>query len=297
MHTVELICIYFDVKGYKMKKFLVSSVVAGLLCATLANAEVYATVDGQKITDKDMELFKQVIPGFDFNKLSKQEKEMAINQLVERKLILIAAKKDKIEKNKEYIEALNTIKSNLAADIWIKQQQQALAKQVRVSKEDVKKFYDENKNLFIEQQAQVRQIVVKTKEEAEKIIADLKGKKGDALLKAFIKEANEKSIDSGTQKSQNGGDLGTVNRNQMLPQFTEVVFGLNPQSITTTPVQTEAGYHIIYLADKTKPETVPFDKAESVIENNLKAQQVEAKLREKLQKLRESAKIKIEAIK
>lgn len=280
-----------------MKKFLVSSVVAGLLCATLANAEVYATVDGQKVTDKDMELFKQVIPGFDFNKLSKQEKEMAINQLVERKLILIAAKKDKIEKNKEYIEALNTIKSNLAADIWIKQQQQALAKQVRVSKEDVKKFYDENKNLFIEQQAQVRQIVVKTKEEAEKIIADLKGKKGDALLKAFIKEANEKSIDSGTQKSQNGGDLGTVNRNQMLPQFTEVVFGLNPQSITTTPVQTEAGYHIIYLADKTKPETVPFDKAESVIENNLKAQQVEAKLREKLQKLRESAKIKIEAIK
>ena len=69
-----------------MKKVLISSILAGMMCATMATAEVYATVDGQKITDKDMEFFKQVIPGFNYDKLSKQDKEMAINQLIERKL-------------------------------------------------------------------------------------------------------------------------------------------------------------------------------------------------------------------
>ncbi|MCE3046780.1 peptidylprolyl isomerase [Helicobacter kayseriensis] len=280
-----------------MRKFLVSSVVAGMLCVTLANAEVYATVDGQKVTEKDMEFFKQVIPGFDFDKLSKQDKEMAINQLIERKLALLAAKKDKIDNTKEYKEALNMIRNNLAIDLWVKQQQQKFASEVKIGKEDAKKFYDSNKNLFIEQQAQARMIVVKTEKEAQDIINDLKKKKGDALLKAFIEMANKKSIDPGVQKSQNGGDLGTVNRNQMLPQFTEAVFGLKPGSITTEPIQTEAGYHIIYLQDKTEPKTISFDQAQTVIENNLKNQKVGEMLQQEMAEMRKKAKVKVEPIK
>ncbi|WP_170126759.1 peptidylprolyl isomerase [Helicobacter brantae] len=280
-----------------MKKILISSILAGMMCATMATAEVFATVDGQKITEKDMDFFKQVIPGFSYDKLSKQDKEAVINQLIERKLALIAATKDKIEKDKEYKEALSILKTNLAIDLWIKQQQEKFSKSIKVTQEDAKKFYDSNKNLFIDQQAQVRQIVVKTKEEADKILADLKGKKGDALQKLFIDLANKYSIDAGTQKSQNGGDLGTVNRNQMLPQFTEAVFGLAPQTYTTTPIQTEAGYHIVFLQSKTEAKTVPFDQAESAIQNNLKAQMVEMKIRETMKQMREKAKVKIEPIK
>ncbi|WP_034583987.1 peptidylprolyl isomerase [Helicobacter pametensis] len=280
-----------------MKKFVISSIVAGLLCATMANAEVYATVDGQKVTDKDMEFFKQVIPGFDFDKLSKQDKEAAINQLIERKLALLAAKKDKIDNSKEYKEALAMIRNNLAIDLWVKKQQQKYASEVTIGKDDAKKFYDANKNLFIEQQAQARMIVVKTEKEAKDIINDLRKKKGEALLKAFIETANKKSIDPGVQKSQNGGDLGTVNRNQMLPQFTEAVFSLKPGSITTEPIQTEAGYHIIYLQDKTEAKTVSFDQAKNIIESNLKNQKISEKLQEQMAKMREKAKIKIEPIK
>lgn len=281
-----------------MKKILISSILAGMMCATMATAEVYATVDGQKITEKDMDFFKQVIPGFNFDKLSKQDKEMAINQLIERKLALIAATKDKIEKDKEYKEALNILKTNLAIDLWVKQQQENFAKSVKVTQEDAKKFYDANKNLFIDQQAQVRQIVVKTKEEADKIIAELKGKKGDALQKLFIELANKKSIDSGTQKNQNGGDLGTINRNgQLPPQLVEMIFSLAPQSITTTPFQTEIGYHIFFVQSKTEAKTVPFDQAETAIQNSLRAQQIEAKIREKMKQMREKAKVTINPIK
>lgn len=284
-------------KGQRMKKILISSILAGMMCATMANATVYATVNGKEITDKDMDFFKQIIPGFNFEKLSAQDKERAINQLIERRLVLLAAKKDNIEKDKEYKEALSIIKSNLAVDLWVKQQQQEFAKTVKITTEDAKKFYDTNKNLFIEQQGQIRQILVKTKEEADKIIAELKGKKGDALQNLFIKLANEKSTDAGAQKSQNGGDLGTVGRNQLPPQLAETIFGLAPQSITTTPIQTEMGYHIFYLQSKTDAKTVPFDQAESVIQNTLKAQLVEQKIREKMQIMREKAKVKINPIK
>lgn len=279
-----------------MKKFFISSIVAGVLCATLANAAVYATVDGEKITDQDMEFFKQMIPGFDFSKLSKQDKEMAINQLIERKLALLAAQKDGIEKSKDFKEALSMITNNLAIDFWVKKQQQALADKINISDKDAKEFYDSNKNLFIEQQAQARMIIVKTEEEAKKIIAELKKKKGDALLKEFIKIANQKSIDPGVQKSQNGGDLGTVNRNQLLPQFTEAVFGLKPGNITTTPIQTEAGYHIIYLKSKTEPKVVTFEQAKDVIINNLKTQKVNEMLQTEMKALREKAKVSIEEI-
>lgn len=279
-----------------MKKIFMSSIVAGMLTATLANAAVYATVDGQKITDQDMEFFKQVIPGFDYSKLSKQDKEMAINQLIERKLALLAAQKDGIEKSKEFKEALSMITNNLAIDFWVKKQQQALADKISILDNDAKEFYDANKNLFVEQQAQARMIIVKTEEEAKKIITELKKKKGDALLKEFIKVANQKSIDPGVQKSQNGGDLGTVNRNQLLPQFTEAVFGLKPESITTEPIQTEAGYHIIYLKSKTEPNVITFDQAKDVIVNNLKNQRVNEMLQAEMKKLREKAKVSIEEI-
>lgn len=279
-----------------MKKFFISSILAGALSATLANAAVYATVDGQKITDQDMEFFKQVIPGFDYSKLSKQDKEMAINQLIERKLALLAAQKDEIEKSKEFKEALSMITNNLAIDFWVKKQQQTLANKINISDKDAKEFYDSNKNLFIEQQAQARMIIVKTEEEAKKIIAELKKKKGDVLLKEFIKIANQKSIDPGVQKSQNGGDLGTVNRNQLLPQFTEAVFGLSAGNITTTPIQTEAGYHIIYLKSKTEPKVITFEQAKDVIINNLKNQKVNEMLQTEMKKLREKAKVSIEEI-
>lgn len=290
------VCVNFFQQGKRMKKFFISSIAAGILSATLANAAVYATVNGQKITDQDMDFFKQVIPGFDYSKLSRQDKEMAINQLVERKLALLAAQKDGIEKSKEFKEALNVISKNLAIDFWVKQQQQTLASKVNISDKDGKEFYDANQNLFIEQQAQARMIITKTEEEAKKIIAELKKKKGDALLKEFIKVANEKSIDPGVQTNQNGGDLGTVNRNQLLPQFTEAVFGLNPGNITLTPIQTEAGYHIIYLKSKTDPKTVTFEQAKDVIVNNLRNQKVNEMLQAEMKKLREKAEVSIEEI-
>ena len=79
------------------------------VCASLAYAKTYAIVDGKPITDKDMEILKQSIPNFNYSKLSDQEKEAVINELVNRQLILKAAKTAKLDTSKEYTDIINNI--------------------------------------------------------------------------------------------------------------------------------------------------------------------------------------------
>ena len=74
-----------------MKQQLLATILFSLVCVSL-QAKTYATVDGVAITDKDMEILKQSIPNFNYNKLSEQEKEMLINEhffFLLRKLIIV----------------------------------------------------------------------------------------------------------------------------------------------------------------------------------------------------------------
>jgi len=105
--------------------------------------------------------------------------------------------------------------------------------------------------------AHARHILVKTEEEAKKIIEALKGLKGEALKKKFIELAKSKSTGpSGPQ----GGDLGTFTKGQMVPEFSKAVWALKPGEITTAPVKTQFGYHVIYLEDKKEAQPTPYEK-------------------------------------
>ncbi|MFG5109143.1 peptidylprolyl isomerase, partial [Campylobacter lari] len=70
----------------------------------------------------------------------------------------------------------------------------------------------------MQQEGQARHILVKTKEEAEKIIADLNKAPKSKIEQRFSELANKNTIDPGGQKAQNGGDLGIFQRNQMVPE-------------------------------------------------------------------------------
>ena len=49
---------------------------------------------------------------------------------------------------------------------------------------------------------------------------------------------------------KNGGDLGWFEREQMVAPFSEATAALEKNAITTEPVQTQFGWHVIRLDDK-----------------------------------------------
>ena len=121
------------------------------------------------------------------------------------------------------------------------------AKDVTIEEEEIKTYYDENKERYTEpEQVKARHILVEDEETANSVLTQLK--KGED----FAEVAKEMSTDPGSKEK--GGDLGFFGRGMMDSSFEEAAFNLDIGE-TSPPVKSMFGYHIIRVEDK-KPETL-----------------------------------------
>jgi peptidyl-prolyl cis-trans isomerase C len=117
-----------------------------------------------------------------------------------------------------------------------------------ISEDDVKKRFEQEVENTHKTEYKVRHILVKEESEAKDIIAQLqKGAKFDKLAK-------EKSID--TQSGKNGGELGWINQGMVVPEFFNALMKMNKGTISTEPVKSDFGWHIIKVED-TRPLKIP----------------------------------------
>ena len=255
--------------------------------------DVLATVNGKKITTEDAERFVRATnPQQTMATVSDADKKIITDRLIERQLFIDAAKKAGVENDPEYQKALAIAKDELMINQWMKKQYEATV----VSDGEAKEFYEKNKAQF-QKPAQVhaRHILIKGDEAAaKKIIEELKGLKGDALKEKFIALAKEKSEGPSGPK---GGDLGYFSPKQMVPSFDKAAFALKKGEITTTPVKTQFGYHVIYVEDKKDATTVPYEKVKGQIVQNLKQTQFRKMLEKSAKELKSKAEIVIESAK
>lgn len=91
-------------------------------------------------------------------------------------------------------------------------------------------------------QVEASHILVDTRELADQIYADLQLPGAD-----FAAIAAEKSTDTGS--AANGGSLGWFPHGVMVPEFEDVAFAMEPGQVSA-PVQSQFGWHIIYLTGK-----------------------------------------------
>ena len=115
----------------------------------------------------------------------------------------------------------------------------SLAKQDPVSEEEIKKAYEARAAAFrVDEQRRASHILVKTKDEADKIAAELKKNPG-----AFAELAKQHSQDPGS--AEKGGDLGWFGPGMMVKPFEEAVFSMKQGE--SRVVQSEFGFHIVRL--------------------------------------------------
>ncbi len=74
-----------------------------------------------------------------------------------------------------------------------------------------------------------------------------------------------------------GGDLGYITRGSAVPSFEKAVFKLGKGEISDV-VETEFGYHIIYVRGKQKAISLTFEEAEDIIKKNLNENYIASKL-------------------
>jgi peptidyl-prolyl cis-trans isomerase C len=93
-------------------------------------------------------------------------------------------------------------------------------------------------------------ILVATKEEADAIVADLRGGAD------FAEIAKEKSTDPGS--GANGGELGWFGTGMMVKEFEEAVVAAKVGEVTD-PVQSQFGWHVILVNETRVPEAPALD--------------------------------------
>ncbi len=108
-------------------------------------------------------------------------------------------------------------------------------------------------------------ILVETKELAINIIEKLSDG-GD-----FIALAKEHSTGP---SGPNGGTLGTFGRGQMVPAFETAAFSMPVGSFSAEPVQTQFGWHVIKVSERSVQPAPELEEMRAQLSNNLSRQQL-----------------------
>ncbi len=264
-----------------------------LLCASALNGSVLATVNGDPITSDEVNrvLLEGTQGRFDSLPADKQNelRQRIIEGMVAQQLVFEDAKRggilDSKEFKSEYQILSERMKTQLAAKVWEQQQFEA----IRVDPKEVKSYFDTNPDEFIDKEkVRARHILVKTEAEADAVIKSLKGFSGDKLKGEFINQAKSKSMGPSAAK---GGDLGYFPRGQMVPSFNDAAFAMKEGTISAEPVQSQFGYHVIYIEDKQLAKKMGFDEVKNFIEQRLKMDKFKAFMDKKMSSLKAKAKI------
>ena len=130
-------------------------------------------------------------------------------------------------------------KDNIKKELLIQKYKDDYINNLKISNEDAKKYFEENKDSFIKIRAS--HILLKTEDEAKKVEERLK--KGEK----FNDLAYELSIDK--VSAAKGGDLGYFTKGQMVEEFDNAAFALKVGEVSGI-VKTDYGFHIIKVDDK-----------------------------------------------
>ncbi len=149
---------------------------------------------------------------------------------------------------------------------------QALTRAVEaaVTPEAVEAFYTANLvNADLGSEYNASHILVDSEDEARAIIAELDGGADFATL------ARERSTGP---SAPNAGSLGWFGRGDMVQPFEEAVLGMTPGTYTAEPVETQFGWHVIFLNEARTRAAPALEEVRGNIIEALQSDAVEAEL-------------------
>lgn len=212
--------------------------------AAPAAAKPVATVNGAPLSRELYEFFVKSGSGKSSLELTPEQRDQALDTLVRAELVAQQATKDGIDQKGDAPQQMALMRLQIleqaAAQNYLKDR--------KASDAEVKAEYDTMVAAMPRVEYHAHHILLKSKEEADAVLASLKkGKKFEAL-------ASAQSADPGSKN--NGGDLGWFSPSGVVKEFGSALAQLKKGQVTAEPVKSEFGWHVIRL-DDTRETTPP----------------------------------------
>ncbi len=242
--------------------------------AAKAAAGPVATVNGTAIPRARLEfmLRQQVARGAPDNE---QTRSVVREDLINRELVAQEAARTGAAKRQEVQLQLEMARQEVLVGAYINE----YMKKNAVTDADVQQEYDRARSQTGATEYHARHILLESEEEAKRVLAELKkGGKFDEL-------ARKSSKDDGTR--ERGGDLDWNVPAAFDKAFSDAMVKLDKGQITSEPVQSRFGFHVIQLEDQRAVNFPPLAQVRPQIQQRLTRQKVETLVRE----LRAKAKV------
>jgi len=247
------------------------------------NKEELVRVNDRVITLEEFEQeMEQLPPQLKTLMVEEKGRKGFLQNVIERELLLQEGVRKGFDKDDKVLNKVEQFKEGLIIETLI---EELCAGKDKVSDEEVKAYYEENKEKYLlGERVRVRHIMVKTREEAQEI------KKRLYRGEDFVTLAKQYSI---WPTKERGGDLGYIERGVVHKSFERAAFALKNRGDLSDIVETEFGFHIIRLEDRVKRHQLTFSEAKDDIRKLLKEKKRKAILTTHLEELRKGAQIHI----
>jgi peptidyl-prolyl cis-trans isomerase C len=203
---------------------------------------VVAVVDGVAVHRSELEEVARGLPE-QFRQMPLQALYgILLDRVIDFRLLANEAERLDVADDPAVETALARARADVLRDALVQQRirEETTQDKLRERYEGLKQSED-----FAKDEVHARHILTESEEEARAVIVELQGGADFAALAA------ERSVGP---SAEGGGDLGFFRREQMVPEFAEAAFALEPGEITTEPVQTQFGWHVIMVLDRRTAE-------------------------------------------
>jgi peptidyl-prolyl cis-trans isomerase C len=227
-----------------------------------------ATVNGTPISRTVFDLYaKNITQGKPGVELTPEQRNEALDDLIKIQLIAAQGEKDGVETDPDVAARLQIVKMRILADA----EAQKYLKDKEPTDAELHAEYDAQVGQMDKTEYHARHILVASKEQAEQLIKKIQGG-------AKFEDVAKASSTDGSKA--NGGDLGWFTLARMVKPFGDAVKGLKKGEITTQPVQTQFGWHIIKLEDTRDVTPPPFEQVKPQLVNGVKQKKLQAYVEE-----------------
>lgn len=248
--------------------------VCTLACMAAAHAQNLATVDGTVIPNAQAEVLlqEQLARGV----ADSAELRSALREgLIQQTLMAQQATKLRLDANPVVQAQVALAQKNVLALAW----QQSVLAGLRIEDADVKAEYERQLRALGDTDYLLRHLLVREEPTAKLLIEKINA--GSKLADL----AREFSIDMNTR--ERGGQTDWTNGASLLPGLAQAVKRINKGQLAPQPIQTDAGWHVLYLDDTRPSKPATLDEVKPQLAQLL----ARRKLDEQLKALREKAKV------